>query len=123
MEPPPSANIALTYANDRNTDGVGAQLQRIYGIYAISRFLKLPYVHSPLKRIGHQGLAALESNSSSAELESRFNRIFEIPSDIELPEELVIHDMTDADIFSIRRLQLAANVNRKFALVRILYPY
>jgi hypothetical protein len=34
------ANIALTYGNDRLMDGAGAQLQRIYGVYAISRFLK-----------------------------------------------------------------------------------
>ncbi len=41
-----SAGVGLTYANDRHMDGAGAQLQRIYGIYAISRFCNLPYVHS-----------------------------------------------------------------------------
>lgn len=123
MDPTACANIALTYANDRHMDGAGAQLQRIYGIYAISRFLKLPYVHSPLKRIGYQGLSALESNSSSTELESRYNRIFEIPSDIELPEERIIHDATDADLALIKRLQVVAKITGKFALIQIVYPY
>src|ERR1700722_2066227 len=31
--------FVLTYDNTRFTDGVGAQLQRIYGIYSISRLL------------------------------------------------------------------------------------
>jgi hypothetical protein len=123
MDPPASANIALTYANDKLMDGAGAQLQRIYGIYAISRFLKLPYVHSPLKKIGYQGLAAIESNSSSSELEARYNRIFEIPSDIQLPQERVIHQTIHADLDSIKRLQIAAKSIGKFVLIRILFPY
>jgi hypothetical protein len=123
MDPPSGANIALTYANDKHMDGAGAQLQRIYGIYAISRFLKLPYFHSPLKRIGYQGLSALEANSSSTELESRYNRIFEIASDIELPKERIVHDVTDAGLEILERLQIDAETTGKFALVRIVYPY
>jgi hypothetical protein len=118
-----SANIALTYANDRQMDGAGAQLQRIYGIYAISRFLNLPYVHSPLMRIGYQGLAALESNSSSTELESRYNCVFAIPSDIELPERKVTHDTIHADLKFIEGVHDAAKMAGEFALIRILYPY
>jgi hypothetical protein len=123
MDPPASANIALTYANDKLMDGAGAQLQRIYGIYAISRFLKLPYLHSPLKKIGYQGLSAIESDSSSSELEARYNRIFDIPSDIQLPQERIIHQTIHADLDSIKRLQIAAKSIGKFVLIRILFPY
>src|SRR5579871_1565318 len=98
-------NIALTYANDQEKDGAGAQLQRIYGIYAISRFFKVPYVHSPLRTIGYHGLAALENNARYSDLESRYNRIFEIPSDIELPERWVVHEMRDADAAQILKLR------------------
>ncbi len=117
------ANIALTYANDQCTDGAGAQLQRVYGIYAISRFLRVPYVHSPLKRIDYQGLAALESNSSSEELESRYNRIFEIPSDIEMPEERVVCDLRDPHEDSLRQLRIDAETTGKLVLARIVFPY
>ena len=120
---PAFADVALTYANDKHTDGAGAQLQRIYGIYALSRFLKLPYVHSPITKIDYQGLAALECNSSSTELESRYNRIFEIASDILLPEQAVVHDMTDADLDVIKRHLVVAKITKRFALIRILYPY
>lgn len=123
MNPFACTNVALTYANDRHMDGAGAQLQRIYGIYAISRFLKLPYIHSPLKKIGYQGLSALESNSAAADFEVEYNRVFNIPSDIELPENPVIHDTTHADIGLMRSLQIGAKHNKEFNLVRILYPY
>jgi hypothetical protein len=117
------ANIALTYANDKHTDGAGAQLLRIYGIYAISRSLNMPYVHSPMKRIDYQGLSALENNSASAEFELQFNRMFEIHSDMRVPEPHVVHEMTDADIELITQLQSAAPNTGEFHLIRILYPY
>jgi hypothetical protein len=123
MNPPASANIALTYANDKLMDGLGAQLQRVYGIYAISRFLKLPYVHSPLKKIGYQGLSALENNSATAELESQCNRIFAIASDLELPRDRIVYEATDAELPHIKRLQIAAQTTGKFTLLRILLPY
>ena len=118
-----SAGVALTYANDRQMDGAGAQLQRIYGIYAISRFCNLPYVHSPLLRIGYQGLAALESNSSSSELEARYNRVFDIPSDIELPAKRTIHETIHSDPDIFKRLDIYAKRSGEFTLVRILFPY
>jgi hypothetical protein len=31
--------LVLTYDNTKLTDGAGAQLQRIYGTYAVARFL------------------------------------------------------------------------------------
>jgi hypothetical protein len=121
--PATRANLALTYANDLQTDGAGAQLQRIYGIYALSRFLNLPYFHSPLKRIDYQGLAALERNSGSPDLESRYNRIFAIAPDIELPEERTVCEMRDASLDAIGRLRAGAESGGKFTLIRILYPY
>src|ERR1700733_9235241 len=75
------SGVALTYANDKMMDGAGAQLQRIYGIYAVSRYLHLPYVHTPLKAIGYQGLSALEKNNPSPNAQDAWNRVFTIPSD------------------------------------------
>lgn len=82
----PPHRVAVTYANDQWNDGAGAQLHRIYGIYALSRFLRLPYVHSPLSKVGYQGLKALEANAGSGDLVDSLNRLFAIASDIPLPE-------------------------------------
>ena len=115
--------LAVTYANDKLKDGAGAQLQRIYGIYALSRFLNVPYVHTPIATLGYQGLPALEANSASPTLESEYNRIFRIPSDIELPPQRIVHEMQDADASRIMQLQGEAKMSDDFHFVRILMPY
>lgn len=74
--------LVLTYDNSVMTDGVGAQLQRIYGIYAISRLLGATYLHSPLSRVDYQGLAALERNLADPGFHHAFNELFRIESDI-----------------------------------------
>jgi hypothetical protein len=115
--------VAVTYLDDGNQDGVGSQLLRIYGIYAIARSLKVPYVHTPVAHLGYHGLAALENNAPSADLLEKCNRVFHIASDLDVPETRVTHEMTDADPASILRIQDAASAAGEFHLVRILYPF
>jgi hypothetical protein len=118
-----SVKIALTYDNRRQMDGAGSQLQRIYGIYALSKYLNIPYVHSPIKKIGYQGLSALENNSTSADLPSKYNSIFALASDIALPERLAIHRVKKARIDFLEQARNLAQNDNKFHLIKILYPY
>jgi hypothetical protein len=117
------ATIALTYANDKMMDGAGSQLQRIYGIYSLSRYLGLPYIHSPLIKIGYQGLSALEQNRRSLEIESRYNRIFDICSDIALSDNCITHEMYGVDYELIEELQNRIKYIDEFHLLRIVVPY
>lgn len=82
-----SPGPVLIYKNDQNEDGAGAQLQRMYGIYAVARFLSVRYVHTPIRNIDYQGLAALENSSPIPGLLSEYNRVFHIPSDIALVQQ------------------------------------
>src|ERR1700675_2618285 len=116
--------VALTYKDDGNQDGICSQLLRIYGVYAISRFLGVPYFHSPIAHLGYHGLAALEDNRPLPNLLTDINRVFHIPSDIELPDERVtIHDMVDADVESIKNIRNAGGNGPGVNLIRILYPF
>jgi hypothetical protein len=123
MELPSNPHLAVTYANDKMQDGAGAQLQRIYGIYALSRALGVPYVHSPIEHLGYHGLLALENNAPSSGLLSECNRVFRIPSDIEVPGTRVIQDMQDADAGAIEALKNATSDGANFHLIRICLPY
>ncbi|MEJ0013010.1 MAG: hypothetical protein WDM94_10390 [Bauldia sp.] len=76
-----SDRLALTYDSAGLTDGVGAQLQRIYGIYSISRLLGVSYVHTPIGRVDYQGLSALQRNAADASFHAEFNALCRIPSD------------------------------------------
>ena len=112
--------IGLTYANDKLMDGAGAQLQRIYGIYALSRVFGFAYVHTPLKHIGYEGLAALERNVSSADAASEYNQIFSIPSDLPLPHDTLEHEMEPLDLEAISAISKRTS---QFNLFRLQSPY
>ncbi|HXJ83489.1 MAG TPA: hypothetical protein VMS64_32985 [Candidatus Methylomirabilis sp.] len=118
---PRSPAFAITYANDRLNDGAGAQLHRIYGLYAVSRYLHVPYVHSPLKTIGYHGLRALEDNAGFHDTESRYNRLCTVPSDVEVPHDPLVHDVTHAD--EIEYVREASAANGRFNLCRVLFPF
>jgi len=74
-------NIFLTYANEINPDGVGAQLHRIYGIFCLSRLLGTKYLHSPLHDVYYQGLDAFQNQEKDPAFVESFNRKFTLPSD------------------------------------------
>jgi hypothetical protein len=118
-------HLVLTYDNTR-TDGVGAQLHRTYGIYAISRLLGASYLHSPLAGVGYQGLAALEVNAGDPGFHHEFNELFQIKSDAPLAEDA--HTVFLPSISIAVFQQLAAMFDTRGAagrptLVRIVMPF
>src|ERR1700676_166842 len=74
--------LVLTYDNRKIPDGAGAQLQRIYGTYAISRLLGASYLHTPIGHVNNQGFAALERNMIDPDYHRPFNDLFQIKSDV-----------------------------------------
>ena len=123
MEQRSKPRLAVTYLDDGNQDGAGSQLLRIYGIYAMSRSLGVAYIHSPIAHLGYHGLAALENNAPTGTLLDDLNCVFDIPSDIALPHERLIHNMVDADVDAIAAINHQAIDSGDFHLIRILYPF
>jgi hypothetical protein len=115
--------LGVTYDDKINPDGAGAQLQRIYGIYAISRLLGVVYVHTPLFRIDYQGLAALESNSSDQDIVYEYNKKFHIPSDINLPERYETRYFPEVSLQQLMKLKKEAEKKKIFILAKIQEPY
>lgn len=118
-----SDRVAITYANDKLTDGAGSQLQKSYAIYAAARLLKVPYIHSPLSNLGWVGVAAFEKNVSSQDFVARYNNIFRIPSDIDLPQDRVVYDIDELRFGTIEQLKRQAAKNNTFILARVLDPF
>jgi hypothetical protein len=115
--------FGITYDNEKQTDGAGAQLQRIYGIYAVSRFLNLNYVHSPLSKVDYLGITAVEKNSSDQGIVGEYNKTFCLPSDITPPENHIVHELKTARIGALAKLKKQAEKNNTFILCRISQPY
>jgi hypothetical protein len=96
--------LVLTYDNKKLTDGAGAQLQRIYGIYSISRLLGASYIHSPLDRVDYQGLSALEENAADPGFHHLFNDLCQIKSDVIGPDDFHIINLPDISLEILHQL-------------------
>jgi len=70
--------VILTYDPLRLRDGAGAQLQRVMGIFAVSRALGWGYVHTPMLRI-EQGLRTARGDEVEDQI-SRWNALFKLPN-------------------------------------------
>ena len=88
--------IFLTYANTAHTDGLAAQLYRIYGIYCLARAFGFEYLHTPLARIDFQGLTMLRSQSPDTTLTDRANAIFTLPGS-SAPDPCTYLDLPDPE--------------------------
>lgn len=77
---PAPAPLALSY-DGRAADGLGAQLQRIYSLYAVARSRGLAYVHSPVRQLLYQGLQAMVDRRLDDQLCARANAVFPMTSD------------------------------------------
>jgi hypothetical protein len=118
--------LVLTYDGSVLTDGAGAQLQRIYGTYALARLLGAAYLHSPLRRVDYQGLAALERNVADPAFHHALNECFQIPSDVAPSDGF--HDVRLRDVSMDTVTQLAATFDRNETdgrpiLARLVFPY
>jgi hypothetical protein len=73
-------DVAVTY-DQGGTDGVGSQLARVYGLYALSRALHIKYVHTPIGEVRYQGLMPMLTGQIDPEFEAGYNTFFALPSD------------------------------------------
>jgi len=108
------------------TDGVGAQLQRIYGTYAVSRLLGAYYLHSPLSRVDYQGLSALEENVNDPSFHHEFNQLFWIDSDVLPTDELhaiEVANLTMEILDDLATVSESAGSNGRMCLLKVMLPY
>lgn len=115
--------IALTYLNDQHTDGAAAQLQRIYGIFALSRALQIPYIHTPLLRLDYQGLKQMQIGKPDHEIVGKWNALFHLESDENIQSYPYVLKIPQPEIgFDEKLIEEAKSLGRP-TLVKILHPY
>jgi hypothetical protein len=115
-------DVAVTY--DQNAgDGLGSQLQRIYGLYALSRALDIKYVHTPLGQVDYQGLMPLLAGRTDQDFTARSNSFFALPSDdfdLDGCERLLVRSPNEKQIEQYRRYAAATG---RPVLLRAHEPY
>jgi hypothetical protein len=115
--------VALTYDNVKHTDGAGAQLLRIYGIYAAARMLGLPYIHTPLHLLNHQGLERLAAGSPDLEMVHKYNEVYTIASDIDLGDAYDIVELHSPSAGFETELLAESQRRGRPILTRLTWPF
>lgn len=115
-------SITLTYNADENDDGTGAQIQRILGIYSVSRKYGFNYLHTPVKNLL---IFPLDSSQDPYEAEKylkRMNDYFKLPTDDSLQFDKITSKST-ISVGYLRRLKLQMHFGKpKRILVRVSNP-
>jgi|LauGreSuBDMM15SN_2_FD.fasta_scaffold02459_3 hypothetical protein len=115
-------SITLTYNADANDDGTGAQIQRILGIYSVSRKYGFNYLHTPVKNLL---VFPLDSSQDPHEVEKylkRMNDYFKLPTDDSFQFDKII-SMSAISVGYLRRLNTQMHFGKpKKILVRVSNP-
>ena len=115
--------LSITYDNRTLQDGAGAQLQRIIGIYAISKFFRIDYIHSPLKEVLVHPNDGVASNSHYSTLLQDLNQLVKFEStrrNFSIDEEVYVNHLgTKQFLYFLLRYKFSS----KHLNLVVLLPY
>lgn len=114
--------LYLTYDNEKKPDGIGAQLQRIFGIYSVSRKFRVRYIHSPILDTLEELAHNITSENSMKKMLAEVNSKYFFPSselDVRVKTEYV-HNLT---ISILLRSFLKATFGKNNILLRVCLPF
>lgn len=116
--------LTLSYDSEAANDGTGAQLQRIFGIYGISKLTRMQYLHSGIRNLTVTPLDPFQSDSELSSYLEDINRVFALPSSRNTP--LVfdgVYKIDELTCWKLARFAIQAFFGRKSILLQIKNPY
>lgn len=108
-----SGKLYLTYDNQHNTDGLGAQFQRILSVYCIAQHFEVSYIHSPIVDFDEQVFTHLDQAEKLSSL-AEWNAL--------VSPEILSHSAPETRInfpigkLTITRLKLIKMISRIFRI-------
>lgn len=117
--------LTLAYHNTAHTDGLGSQLQRLFGAYCVSRLVSTAFLNLGLFRIDYQGLGAIERNEADNRLVSEVNGSIFIPSAaLEISRfGGRIYSLENPSLEEVQGLKSYSEAELKQTLLLLTYPF
>jgi len=116
--------LVITYDADFNSDGTGAQLQRQFGVFVLSRILKCNYQFSPIKNIAVHALDPFQSETDYFEFLEKLNHDFEVSCEQGLWSEITAATrIASPSIYRLIGVGVKSFFNRGLTLVKVGDPY
>ena len=118
--------LSLSYDNSGKKDGLGAQIQRVLGTFALSNILKVKYFHSTIKDIAVHPLDPYQQEKEYFDFLTEVNDFILLPntSITYIPERTVhlLNELGHKRLFLIR-LAFSSWMHREETLIFLTEPY
>lgn len=119
-----SSRIFLTYDSGKKQDGTGAQIQRLFGIFALSKEFGLGYISTPIQSVAIHPLDPFQSPIELENFLKTLNREFQLPSTLsDLTPDIHEIQLDLKSISSLFKMALLSLVLNRRYLIKITEPY
>ena len=117
-------NLQLSYDNRNPKDGTGAQLQRVLGVYCLSKYLKLQYVHNKIMDVSTHALDPFQNEKSRELFVRRVNDCIDFTSSVNallnpvfIPRLRLTHLLKEAITSKILKKSVLLSVVEPFGII------
>jgi hypothetical protein len=107
--------VYLAYASDRSGDGLGAQAQRLMGIYSAAKHLGFGYVHNPIESIEPNPGDPPSTTEERENFLERVNQLFWLPDSSAISPRKHLN-LPNLHKKSVQRLHLLNHIARSTKL-------
>ena len=116
--------LTLSYDSAAANDGTGAQLQRIFGIFAITKLPGIRYLHSGIQNLTITPLDPFQSDLELSTYLEIVNQEYSLPSSLDLPNSFShIYQVSQLTFRKFALFAVRALIGRKNILLQIKNPY
>ena len=116
--------LILSYDSAAANDGTGAQLQRIFGVFAIAKLPGIRYLHSGIQNLTITPLDPFQSDIALSAYLEIVNQKFSLPSSLDLPNSYNrIYKVNQLTFWRFTYFALRALISRENILLQIKNPY
>jgi hypothetical protein len=115
--------LYITYNNNELTDGYGAQLLRIIGIYSLAKITNCKYLHSPIRETIEEFAHNVSDQEQLDELTKEVNNFFALPGE-EWPDKFDREvKVKSLGLRCFLKIYIRYIFSRKKVILRVVLPF
>ena len=118
------SSLTFTYNSHKAQDGTGAQLQRIFGIYALSKLVRANYLHSTIENLMIHSLDPFQTEEELKVYLRRLDTAFNLPSSQNLPHKYAYtYEINRLGPVTLFRYLVLSVIRKGHILIKISNPF
>jgi hypothetical protein len=118
------SSLTFTFNSHHAQDGTGAQLQRIFGIYALSKLVRANYLHSAIENLMIHSLDPFQTDEELKLYLRRLDSVFNLPSSQNMPNKFAYtYEINRLGLLTLFRYLILSVVRKGNILIKVSKPF